>query len=304
MQKSSPTVFVPPLMQQVNSTKHSKMMMQPEEKENDCEMSKFVPDSENTNGRGSGQHQELLAIVHLHRFLGDAHEHRLQDVRQNRLLIYVFLIVLYIGLNAALLGANFKSQDFIELFYFSSFHLTAFWSVFGFTLLEAFILISTDILSWSNKLQTLLVLFNVMSTFATATLFTFDPHEFEVPAHYMEYTVQILISGVNIIFLQSYMNRNGDPESMVYKLRYLEMTVALLVLGLSMLTLVLYTGVIPLKIESERAAHFCEFTNEIFNGIFALAYAISCFTDVRNKLEKNRMGMVKSTSVNYFESVP
>jgi hypothetical protein len=42
---------------------------------------------------------------------------------------------------------------------------------------------------------------------------------------------------------------------------------------------------------AERAAHFAEFTNEIFNGLFALLYAILPYTDVRNQLHDHYFKM-------------
>jgi len=267
----------------------------------DLEKAQFCPSREirqavlEADNNGSAQHvhaQADPASVQILFLMGDVHEYGVLQARKNHLLLYVFLVLLYIGLNVALLGANFQSQELIEEEYYYSFHLTAFWGLFAFTLLEAFILIATDIITWANKCQTLVILFNVMAAFATAMLFSFDPHLYEVPAHYMEYSVQILISWVNIIFLRSYMIRaaNTGPKSM-YRCGGLEMAVASAVLGLAMFTLVVYTGVIPTDMGPERAAHFCEFINEIFNGVFALAYATFCYNETKKELDQHYKGM-------------
>jgi hypothetical protein len=163
--------------------------------------------------------------------------------------------------------------------------MAGFWGVFFFSLLEAVILLSTDIISWSNISQSLLILINVMVAFSTAVLFSMDPRTFETLCHYMEYSVQILISSVNVIFVMSFF-RNPDPENVGYKLRYVEITLAVVVLKLSMITLLIYAGLFSaIRMEPERAAHFCEFTNEICNGLFTLAYAVRYFTIARNQIQ-------------------
>jgi len=256
------------------------------------EIRQAVLEADNDGSAGHVHAQADPASAQILYLMGDVHEYGVLKARQNHLLLYVFLVLLYIGLNVALLGANFQSQELIEEEYYSSFHMAAFWGVFGFTLLEAFILIATDIITWANRCQTLVILFNVMAAFATAMLFSFDPHLYEVPAHYMEYSIQILISWVNIIFLRSYMIRaaNTGPNSM-YRCGSVEMAVALAVLGLAMFTLIVYTGVIPTDMGPERAAHFCEFINEIFNGLFALAYATFCYKDANKQLNQHYKGM-------------
>jgi hypothetical protein len=74
-----------------------------------------------------------LTFVQIHHLIEDIHEYGLLDVKMNRLLIYIFSILLYIGLNAALLGANFQVQEFIEEHYYIAFHMADFWGLFGFT---------------------------------------------------------------------------------------------------------------------------------------------------------------------------
>ena len=221
----------------------------------------------------------------IHHLIADDHNIRELGGLKNSLLSYMFLSLLYIGLNLALLIANFHPQDFIEANYYLPFHLAGFWGVFLFSMLEAIILISTDIISWSNISQAMLILVNVMVSFSTAVLFSMDPKTFEVVCHYMEYSVQILISGVNVIFVMSYF-RHPDPKDVGFKLRHVEIILAILVLKLSIVTLVIYSGVFTsISMGPERAAHFCEFTNEICNGLFTLAYAGRYFTSVRNQIQ-------------------
>jgi hypothetical protein len=252
--------------------------------------------------------QAPLTFTQAHHLVVDVHEYSLLDIKMNRLLFYIFVVLIYIGLNVALLGANMNDQEYIETHYYLSFHLSSFWGVFIFALIEALVFFVTKTLSWDNRIQSTVVLCNVMLTFATALLFTFDPVAYETPAHYMEYIAQILISAVNLIFLNTYMNNIRDKTSPVYKLRYLEVFIALFVLGLSILTLFLYTRStgdptgndnssssliwwnvwmdIVREIGPERSAHFAEFFNEICNGIFALFYTMISYTAVRKHLEE------------------
>jgi hypothetical protein len=177
----------------------------------------------------------------LHQLIVTIHHYQVLQTQKTLLLAYMFLILIYIGLNVGLLCANFVAQDYIEAHYFLPFHLFAFWGGFFFTAVEAVILISTGgvVCAWpatdkendtendndttqkdaatvaatvaaaaattstnNNSLwPTFLIFINVMGTFATALLFTLDPEQYEVVTHYMEYILQILISAVNWIFV-------------------------------------------------------------------------------------------------------
>jgi hypothetical protein len=232
----------------------------------------------------------LLTFAQVHHLVDDVHEYGLLDVKMNRLLIYIFLILIFVGLNVALLGANFEEQAFIEENYYSTFHMAAFWGVFGFSLLEALVLFATNIVSLDSQFQSAVILFNVMATFATAFLFSFDSVVFEVKAHYMEYSVQILISSVNMVFLRHYL-RMADKESPVYRFRNVARAVSWTVTALSVFTLILYTGAIEVRMGPERSAHFCEFINEIFNGMFAFCYAVYFYCDVRRQLDEHYISM-------------
>ena len=236
-----------------------------------------------------------LTFFQAHRLVHDLHDHGLLEVRKDRLLIYIFLILMFLGLNVALMAANCKSQQFIEENYFTTFHMASFWGVFAFTMLEALVLIATDVISWDNRVLSSIILFNVMASFATAFLFSFHPRAFEVVSHYIEYTVQLLITGVNLVFVINY-TRSANPQAMVYRLRNIEIGVAIFGLILSILTLIIFTGAIPMNMEKERAAHFCEFANDIFNGTFALCYAVLCYMDVRITQQEC---YEKMTRVNY-----
>jgi hypothetical protein len=238
-----------------------------------------VPPHEHGNA-----YQKLFQLFH------DIHDYTTLSTRRNVILIYVFLLLLYIGMNFALLGLNFMSQDFIEQNYYLPFHMLSFWGVFLFTLLEAFILISADIVNMSNYLQAGLVLFNILTTLTTAIIFSMFPHHFEVPAHYMEYSAQIFVSCVNIIFTLNFIRQKGGAFKKLKWLnnfRWLELIIALPIVMLSCLQIFIYAGILPITIEPERGAHFCEFSN----ALFALTYSVFIYHDLGKRMQEDYLRM-------------
>ena len=103
--------------------------------------------------------------------------YRVINSKRNLFLVYILMIFVYIGINIALFGANFKSQDFIEEHYYLGLHAVEFWAVFVFAAIEGMVLVST------NNLPTVyhmgLIFFNITFSFATALLFQLYPEEYE-----------------------------------------------------------------------------------------------------------------------------
>ena len=58
----------------------------------------------------------------------------------------MLLILIYFGVATTLLAANFQPQEVIEEDFYLPFHYAEFWSAFLFTVLEAFILYTSDVL--------------------------------------------------------------------------------------------------------------------------------------------------------------
>ena len=139
----------------------------------------------------TGPQSGHISYSQLHKLIHDIHDYNVMELRKNTMLGYIFLILVYVGINIGLLGVNFKSQEFIDENYYMSFHLLSFWAVFAFTLLETFILLFTEMVSTSHLLLSGVVIFNVVATLSTAIIFTIDPRVYEVIAHYMEYCVQV-----------------------------------------------------------------------------------------------------------------
>jgi hypothetical protein len=141
--------------------------------------------------------EDPLTAQTLHQIAHDIHEFGIIKERLNWFLIYIMSILLYLGLNATLLVANSMPQTFIEEYYELPMHYLSFWGVFGFTVVEAVLLLSTSLVSLERRLASSLLFLDVCLSFGSALLYSLDPDIFEVPAHYAEYIVQILITSVN-----------------------------------------------------------------------------------------------------------
>ena len=75
--------------------------------------------------------------------------------------------------------------------------------------------------------------------------------------------------------------------SIFYKYRYIEFGVAIAVFLASIIQLLVYSKAIPVKIESERAAHFVEFSVEAANGAFASFFAIVTYMAYNKIIERH-----------------
>lgn len=259
----------------------------------------------------------------LHQVAHDIHEFNLLKERLSYFSIYILAIVLFMGLNGALLLANLPSQQFIEDHYAFMFHMLSFWGVFLFTLVEAALLISTGVASLSsiseggttgNRISgyfSIVILVDVVFSFVSALLYTMDPEFFEVPSHYLEYSIQIPISCVNLMFVEDRIldrQRSGDKlcattsmneriptvkddssstaKTGFFSIRNIDWVdfPSLIPVALSLLQLLLYSGILSTNMSPERASHFCEFLNELLNGMFALQYALRSYATTQRQL--------------------
>ena len=268
-------------------------------------------------GGESNQNEGPLTFGQMHHLVHDIHEYGLLKERLLWFTVYMFLLVLFIGLNLALLYSNTNDVEYIEANYEVPFHLFSFWGVFVFTLVEAALLISTNgrgrsMTSSSSgigaavQLSTMTIFASVMASFLAAVLYTLDHETFEVPAHWVEYVVQLLLSGINVWLVASYcyfghpqqqqdnvlhrstsMDTIKQSSSWVYELRHMEMSVAIAVVVATIWMMLLYAEICPTKIGGERAAHFVEFATDVVNGIFALVYAMLSYNDLHSRLSEH-----------------
>jgi hypothetical protein len=96
------------------------------------------------------------------------------------------------------------SKAFIDETYYLPFHYTEFWSAFLFTLVEAVIFVSAGLFGFASGWQRfflVVVALNVVTALVAALLFTFAPFHFERPAHFIEYSSQILVTSSNFVFV-------------------------------------------------------------------------------------------------------
>ena len=92
--------------------------------------------------------RETLSAFHgTQRLLGEIYAEVQIHAAVRALTGYALLALLFAALQVALLGINFKSQEFIEEEIFLPFHLAEFWAIFLFTVLEAFLLASSRVAS-------------------------------------------------------------------------------------------------------------------------------------------------------------
>lgn len=114
----------------------------------------------------------------------------------------------------SLVVLNSKDDEFLETVD-RKFHLLEFWKTSLFTVLELFLLASIEfeggILSYTAAV------INIVLTFVAAILVTIDTEEFEVTAHYFEYTAQVLIVPMDFVFILNEI-QGADPWAKVKKI--------------------------------------------------------------------------------------
>jgi len=71
-------------------------------------------------------------ITKFHKMMHDIHDFELLQTRRTKILIYVFILIVYASIQITLIIANTPNQEFIEANYYGSFHLLEFWAVFVF----------------------------------------------------------------------------------------------------------------------------------------------------------------------------
>jgi hypothetical protein len=199
---------------------------------------------------------------------------------QNKLRVYIFATLIYLGINIGLFGLNFKDQDFIESNYYLPFHLLEFWAIFVFTLIEAFVLVSTGTLkvngSWLHRLQLGLAGFDILYTLMIAIIFSMDPEVYEVPAHYMEYSAQVLITLINFVYVFGFGKTKSIKSGGSQQLQF---GLAVIAFVMSIMQFLIYTEAIPTPPGGERSGHFFEFSTESLNACMVLYYSILAYME-------------------------
>ncbi|CAD8094181.1 unnamed protein product [Paramecium sonneborni] len=197
-----------------------------------------------------------------------SHIYNNQKFKQNILIFFILVIVINFFCNLALLVANCHPQEVIEDNYYLPFHMLDFYGSFFFALSEGCVLILTGIVT-IDSIKIYLIILNVGGTLVALILFTFDPEFFEVTSHWIEYSVQLLLTLTDFLFIFQ-----QDKQSLMYKYRFYESCIIILAFIMSFLKLLIYGGVIPTNDQNERMAHFLEYSGEMINDCFAIFFII------------------------------
>ena len=113
-----------------------------------------------------------------------------------------------------------------------------------------------------------ILIVNVGGTLVALILFLFDGEIWETPAHWIEYSIQLFVTLTSFVFIFG----NKDKTSVLYRYRYLEAGLVCISLAIASLKLFVYGEVIEFEMGGERAAHYFEYSGELFNDIFAIMF--------------------------------
>ncbi|CAD8085260.1 unnamed protein product [Paramecium primaurelia] len=196
------------------------------------------------------------------------HIYKDHKFKKNILIFFILVIVINFFCNLSLLVANCHPQDVIEDNYYLPFHMLDFYGSFFFALSEGCVLILTGIVT-IDSIKIYLIIVNIGGTLVALILFTFDPEFFEVTSHWIEYSVQLLLTLTDFLFIFQ-----QDKQSLMYKYRFYESCIIILAFIMSFLKLLVFGGVIPTNGQNERIAHFLEYSGEMINDCFAIFFII------------------------------
>lgn len=187
-------------------------------------------------------------------------------------LFYIIAISVFIAINIGMFIINTNDHDFIESV-IVPFHLIEFWAVFFFTVLDLAIIYSKGISSEStlkDYIFSIVSILNVILTFIPAMMVTIALEHFEDDAHWLEYSAQIPIICVDLIFF----SRPSRGEAQYGQKMFRFLFVIFLLLG-SIVQLILFAHIADY--DKEIFAHFCEFILEGLNACVALYYCVLVF---------------------------
>lgn len=205
--------------------------------------------------------------------------------KKYRLRVMTFLIffnVIYIFSSCSLLIANTQSLDDINS-YFYPFHVLDFVGSFAFAVVESNALILAGIVTITEPRFILLSL-NCGLTFIAAALFLILPSHWEVTSHWIEFSAQVFLTSIDLIFIWVQFKDNTNP---LYKYRFIEIGLVVVMLISSILKLFIYGGVLRIgNHDPEQTAHFLEFIGEIINSLFALVFLITIFSKEQKEMDE------------------
>ncbi|TNV80101.1 hypothetical protein FGO68_gene10615 [Halteria grandinella] len=218
-------------------------------------------------------------------------KHRYNNFKNSFRLLQFFLVVIVLNFfqNSALLIANFNDQEVIEEEFYWGFHVLDFGQSFAFAFVEAIVLIKCGVITFQTggaftTLRSIfsyaMLMINVGGTLVAFILFLFKAEFWEVPAHWIEYSVQCCVILTSFVFIFG----SQDKTSVIYKYRYLEAVIITATLVFCIMKLFFYGEVIEVEMGGERAAHFFEYPGEMFNDVFAFLFTVIRIRDVHTQM--------------------
>jgi hypothetical protein len=164
------------------------------------------------------------------------------------LLLYMFACTVYFAICIALLVANTLPDDTIDAEYFLPFHMLEFWGQACFTVLEALVLLHSDLVPLFS-FPALLIGANIIASLTAAVLFSINGHLFDRTAHWIEYCAQITIVLANFVFVFANWRRplNTGISEFLYRWRYVECVVVVALLSVSIVQLLVFVPVIHIE---------------------------------------------------------
>lgn len=205
--------------------------------------------------------------------------------KKHKLRVMTFLIffnVIYIFSSMTLLIANTQSLDAINT-YFYPFHVLDFVGSFLFAVVESNALILAGIVTVAEPRFFLLCL-NCGLTFIAAVLFLLLPAYWEVTSHWIEFSAQVFLTSIDLIFIWVQFKDETNP---LYKYRFIEIGLVIVMLTSSITKLFIYGGVLRIgNHDPEQTAHFLEFIGEIINSLFALVFLITIYSKEEKEMNE------------------
>lgn len=212
----------------------------------------------------------------------------------------LFYIIIYFFCCCTLLIANCQSPEIIDAKYNVPFHMLDFWGSFGFTLIEASILVIADMVE-IGSVRYFIVAINIGTTLIAAVLFSFNPAFWEITCHWIEFSAQIFITLSDVLFI---FHQFKKAENILYKYRYYELALVLVFAVAAILKLLVFGSLIKLGIDAEQAAHFFEYCGEMVNAIFAFVFTLVMYKECENNIQaifsydENNSNIIKDTNTN------
>ncbi|CAD8047737.1 unnamed protein product [Paramecium primaurelia] len=206
---------------------------------------------------------------------------------------FVLVIVINFFCNLSLLIANFQTQEVIEEYYYLPFHQLDFWGAFLFALSEGCVLILTGIVTLDSY-KIYLIIINIGGTLIALILFLFNPEFFEPASHWIEYSVQLLLTLTDFLFIFQ-----QDKTSLMYKYRYCESFIIIVTFIMAFIKLFIYGNIIPTNDDGERQAHYLEYSGEMINDCFVIFFIVLQLNQENtNILETMQMQLDKLLELN------